>query len=156
VESMTKKETPIDREKLPLNLQILTDEEIQELRADARKQVVTELSKQARDEYFAKALSEARSASIPDEEIIHVQIDVAPWCPGATIDGVQYFHGYTYPVKKSVACVLFEQMWRTWEHQDELDGRGRSESVRQFYRGPRNLTIGPRHQYMPNSSLLGV
>jgi len=149
---MSRKETPIDRTKLPLNLQILTDEELQELRQEARKTVVAELSKQARDEYFAKALAEARQASIAEEELIHVQIDVAPWCPGATIDGIQYFHGYTYPVKKSVACVLFEQMWRTWEHQDELDGRGRSEA----YRRPRNLSIGPRHLGVSNTALLGV
>jgi hypothetical protein len=149
---MSKKDKPIERDKLPFNLQILSDEELQELREEARTTVLAELSKSARDEYLKRMIKEARSAHIPDEEIFQVQIEVAPWSPGMMIDGVQYFHGYTYQVPKSVACVLFEQMWRTWEHQDQLDGRKRAEA----YRRPRNIHIGPHNINASNSSLLAV
>jgi hypothetical protein len=149
---MSKKDNPFDRTSLPFNLQILTDEELQELRAEARTTVLAELSKAARDEYLQKMIKEARSDHIADEEVLHVQIEVAPWSPGMMIDGTQYFHGYTYQVKKSLACVLFEQMWRTWEHQDQLDGRKRAES----YRRPRNVMLGPHNINTPNSVLLAV
>ena len=39
------------------------------------------------------------------------------------------------------AIVMYEQMQRSWLHQDEIDGRSRFNS----YRKPQNITIGPRN-----------
>ena len=147
------KDNPFDRTSLPFNLQILTDEELQELRAEARTTVLAELSKAARDEYLQKMIKEARSDHIADEEVLHVQIEVAPWSPGMMIDGTQYFHGYTYQVKSLLACVLFEQMWRTWGTSGSI---GWKRSGQRSYRRPRNVMLGPHNINTPNSVLLAV
>lgn len=126
--------------KIPTKLSLLSVEDKAALQAEARKSVVEEMTQDARDEYFRKAIAEARRAHVPDEQILHVFIDTAPFVPHIAIDGVAYYHGYAYDVPRTRAAVLYEQMQRSWLHQDEIDGRSRFTA----YQRPQNRVIGPR------------
>lgn len=126
--------------KAPVNPKLLSKEDREELKAQARKSVLEELTQEARDDYFTKALAEARRENTPADQIIDIFIDIAPFLPYIAIDGVQYFHGYTYSVPRTRGAVLFEQMQRSWLHQDEIDGRSRFNP----YRRSQNTVIGPR------------
>ena len=127
--------------KAPANYKLLSKEELQELKATAAKTVLEEMKQDARDEYFKEAIAEARRGHTPSDQIISVTIDIAPFVPYIAIDGVQYFHGYSYPVPRSRALVLYEQMQRSWQHQDEIDGRSRFDP----YRRARNTVVSPRN-----------
>jgi hypothetical protein len=136
----------------PVNMKLLSKTEKEELRAEARKSVLEELTQEARDAYFKQALLDVRRENAPAAQIVDVMMDMAPFLPHIAIDGVQYFHGYTYPVERTRAVVLYEQMQRSWLHQDEIDGRSRFNP----YRRAQNVTIGPRHMGQPTAGANGV
>lgn len=125
--------------KPPTKMSLLTKDEKDALITEARKTVLSEMTQDARDEFFRQALADVRRSHTPAEQILSVFIDIAPFLPYIAIDGTQYFHGYSYDVTRSRAHVLYEQMQRSWQHQDEIDGRSRFNP----YRRAQNLTIGP-------------
>jgi hypothetical protein len=127
--------------KSPVDHKLLSKEDKAALREQARKSVLEELTQEARDDFFSRALAEARRASTPADQILDIFIDVAPFVPFIAIDGIQYFHGYTYQVPRNRAAVLYEQMQRSWLHQDEIDGRSRFNP----YRRAQNTVLGPRN-----------
>lgn len=127
--------------KAPANFKLLTPEERKELKAEAARTVLEEMTQVARDEYFKAAIAEARREHTPQDQIVPVTIDLAPYVGYIAIDGVQYFHGYAYQVPRSRSVVLYEQMQRSWLHQDEIDGRSRFNA----YRRSQNTVIGPRN-----------
>lgn len=131
---------PEGPKKIPIKLSLLTAVEKEEIRKQARATVLAEMEQDARDEYFKTAIAEARRDNTPQDQIIQVVIDIAPFLPHISIDGVMYFHGYEYSVPRSRALVMYEQMQRSWQHQDEIDGRSRFNP----YRRAQNTTIGPR------------
>lgn len=138
--------------KPPTNLSMLTEEEKKALYEEARASVLAEMEQDARDVYFQQALKEVRRGHSPKDQIVEVMIDIASFLPYIAIDGIQYFHGYTYPVERNRAVVLYEQMQRSWQHQDEIDGRSRFNP----YRRPQNAVIGPRHAAQPTRGANGV
>lgn len=121
------------------------------LTAEAKASVVAEMEQDARDAYFKTELERIRRAEIPDEALVFVMIDAAPYIPYVMLDGTQYFHGYTYEVAHSVRMVLLEQMQRSWLHQDEIDGRSRFNP----YRRPQNQTIGLHDMGTPTVGVNG-
>lgn len=145
-----KKETP--RRKMPVRKDLLSKDDRETLDSEAQKSVAAELAQDARDAYFAEALAKARRAHVPSDELLNVTIDVAPYVPFIMLDGVQFFHGYTYQVANRVRMVLMEQMQRSWLHQDEIDGRSRFN----LYRRPQNVTIGPHNQGQPTVGANGL
>lgn len=136
----------------PTNFNLLTKEQKAALREEAEKSVLEEMTQEARDEYFRAEISRARRAKTPSDQILEIFIDIAPFLPYIAIDGVQYFHGYTYPVPRNRAAVLYEQMQRSWLHQDEIDGRSRFNP----YRKAQNQVIGPRHMGTATAGANGV
>ncbi len=50
------------------------------------------------------------------------------------IDGVKYFHGGTYTVPRPKYDVFAEQMYRSQEHQNQIDGKSRVDLARRMYR----------------------
>lgn len=136
----------------PTDISLLTDEEKKALRESARKSVLEEMKQEARDEYFRQALTAVRRKNTPAAQMIDVFIDIAPFLPCIAIDGVQYFHGYTYSVERTRAAVLYEQMQRSWLHQDEIDGRSRYNP----YRKAQNTVIGPRNIGQSTTGANGV
>ena len=127
--------------KIPTDVSLLTEDERKALREEARKSVLEEMKQDARDEFFRQVMAEARREKTPASQIIQVFVDIAPFLPYIAIDGTQYFHGYTYDVERTRALVIYEQMQRSWLHQDEIDGRSRFDP----YRRAQNTVIGPRH-----------
>ena len=141
-----------DPRKIPVDMALLSKEDKTALREEAKKSVFAEMEQDARDAYFKQAMAEARRAQVPADQMLHVMIDAAPFLPHIMIDGVMYFHGYGYDVPQNQALVLYEQMQRSWQHQDEIDGRGRTEA----YRRPQNRVLGPRHAGTATSGANGV
>jgi hypothetical protein len=129
---------PAKVKKLPVDLSLLTEDDRKALAVEARKSVLEEMKQDARDKYFADEMAKLRREQTPADRLVEITIDVAPFVPYIALDGVQFFHGYTYPVTVAQAAVINEQMWRSWQHQDEIDGRNRSEA----YRRPQNRRIG--------------
>lgn len=127
--------------KLPVKPALLSKEDREELTKQAQKSVAEEMTQDARDAYFAEQVAAARRAEIPADQMVQVTIDTAPYVPFIMLDMVQFYNGYTYEVPRKQACVLWEQMQRSWHHQDEIDGRRRSEQ----YRRPQDRRIGPQH-----------
>lgn len=125
----------------PTDISLLTDVEKKELRQQAKESVLEEMKQEARDEYFRQALTSVRRKNAPAAQIVEIFVDIAPFLPYISIDGVQYFHGYTYQVERTKAAVMYEQMQRSWLHQDEIDGRSRYNP----YRKAQNTVIGPRN-----------
>jgi hypothetical protein len=143
---------PEERKKLPVRFDLLTAEEKAALREEAKKSLLAEQSQDARDAYFAKEMAQLRRAEVPADQIVPVMIDAAPFISNIMIDGIQFFHGYTYDVPVKQAQVLYEQMQRSWHHQDEIDGRSRLEA----YRRPNNTVLGPQHAGTPTRGANGV
>lgn len=138
--------------KIPVNKNLLSADEREALKAEARKSVLEEMTQDARDAFFKDAMAAVRRENIPAEQYVHVMIDVAPFIPFIMIDGTQYFHGYGYDVEQRRALVLYEQMQRSWLHQDEIDGRRKSDA----YRRPVNQVLGPQHMGQATRGANGV
>lgn len=133
--------TPREPKKIPVDLKLLSAEDKKALKEEARKSVLAEMEQDARDAYFKLVLTDARRQHIPAQQFIHVTMDLAPYLPHVMIDGVMYFHGYGYDVERHQAIVLYEQMQRSWQHQDEIDGRSKYNP----YRRAANTVLGPNH-----------
>ncbi len=124
---------------LPVDLNLLTDEDRKSLTAEARKHVLDGMRQDARDKYFQTELTKLRSEKLPSEQYVRLSIESAQYVPFFMIDGVQFYNGYTYDVTRKVAAVLMEQMQRSWQHQEEISGRSKYNP----YRRPREAKIGP-------------
>jgi hypothetical protein len=123
---------------------LLTDDDRKALTAEARKSVLEGLKQDERDAWFEEERLRLRRESVPEEQLVFVTIDTAPFLAFIMLDNVQFFNGYTYEVPQSQAAVILEQMHRSWRHQDEIDGRGKTEAHR-----PLNTHLGPRHAGTP-------
>jgi len=143
---------PREPRKIPIDTKLLSDEDKLALRKSAEALIREEMTQDARDAYFAKQLAELRRAQIPEERSVSVTINVAPFVPFLLIDGDQYFADYTYDVPASRAAVLYEQMQRSWAHQDEIDGRSRFNA----YRRPNNMVLGRGHVNAPTRGANGI
>lgn len=137
---------------IPARTDLLNEEERAALTAEARKSIVEEMAQDARDAFFASEMERLRAEQIPAETIVNVTMDLAPFVTNVMIDGVQFFHGFTYPVPHCRRIVLLEQMQKSWQHQDEIDGRSRFNS----YRRPQNLSIGLHDMGTPTRGANGV
>lgn len=142
---------PIDRT-IPVNLNVLTDEDRAALTAQAKSSIKDEMAQDAKTKFYELELARLRRAEVPADQIETLTMDFAPFITFAMIDGIQYFHGYSYQVPHKLAVVLMEQMQRSWKHQDELDGRSRFQP----YRRPNNTVLGPQSAGTPTRGANGV
>jgi len=122
----------------PADFSLLTEEERKALREAARESILEEMKQEARDKFYAKERENLRRAQVPADKIVDIEINSAPYVPHFLIDGKPYYNGYTYKVPSRLAAVLYEQMQRSWRHQDEIDGRTRAQNL------SRNIRLGPR------------
>lgn len=137
---------------MPADMSSLSDEDRVSLSREAAKSVKEESEQVSRDAFYAAEVSRLRAARIPADRLVHVTVDIAQFAANIMLDGVQYFHGFTYEVPHRVRLVLMEQMQRTWQHQDEIDGRSRFAP----HRRPMNLQLGPQHMGTPTRGANGV
>lgn len=127
-----------DQTELPVDYSVLSKTEREALTQTAQQSVDEAVKQKASDAYFAKETERLRRKHIPSEQYVRIVIDSAPYVPYFMLDGVQFFNGYEYQVVRSQAAVLTEQMQRSWQHQDEVDGRSRFAP----YRRAQGMKIG--------------
>lgn len=132
---------PPEPKKIPADLTLLSADVKAELKKEAKASLLAEMEQDARDKFFQDEMASLRRGQVPADQIVRIAIDLAEYAPNLMIDGVYYCHGYEYDVPQKTAVVLLEQMQRTWQHQDEIDGRSRFAA----YRKPRGTTIGNSH-----------
>ena len=133
---------PVDDKKIPVDPALLSDVDRAELDKAAVAALAEEMKQDARDKYYADAKDQLRRGKTPADKFEMLMINAAPYVPFLMLDGVMFYHGYTYKVTGAQAAVLREQMQRSWLHQDEIDGRSKFNP----YRVQRNMVIGPRDQ----------
>lgn len=114
---------------------ILSEKEIAAIKAEAKAKILAE-----RKSAEKKKILEQETQRLKNEEglvtgdsykdeIVSITVDLAPFSPSININGRPYWHGRTYNVARHVADSLREQMYRTWQHQNEIDGK----SLNEFY-----------------------
>lgn len=129
----------------------LTEDEIKQIRAQARKEALEELKAGQRSALKAKLLKEERVALSPqaEEEIVGFTLEMPSYAMHwpMVIDGVWYFHGKYYEVPLSKYEVFAEQMYRAFEHQRVIDGKSIAEDGRRQYREqqPGQFLSGKQH-----------
>lgn len=113
---------------------LLTDAEIKALRAEAKTAVDAERKKAAREKIKAKFIQEERAAHDPVQEMVTVRLALAEYAEGLVIDGVKYFHNGLYTIPRAKYDVFLEQMFRSHEHQNQIDGKSRIDLQRRMWR----------------------
>jgi len=117
---------------------LLAPEDMEALRKEARASILEEMKQAARDKFFENEREKLRREKVPADTLVDIEINSAPYVPYFMLDGKSFYNGYTYKIPSKVAAVLYEQMQRSWRHQDEIDGRSRVENL------ARNIRIGLR------------
>lgn len=133
------------RQEMPISLELLSAEEKAALTAEAEAAIADQRKAKASTEFFDKELERLRREHTPTARMVNIVIDSAPYVPFFMIDGQQFLNGYEYIVPYYQALVLQEQIQRSWQHQNEIDGRSRHASLRR----ETNMTIGARHAGTP-------
>lgn len=123
-----KADTPVKAE--------LSEQDIEEARAKAREEVRAELRKKAVAEVIAAEKEKLRREAAGEtgdgwkDEIVNCTIDLAEHSDRITLDGNQYFHGHTYKVRRVVSDTLREIMQRSYQHQDQIEGKSLTDTLR--------------------------
>lgn len=126
---------------------ILTNKQVLAVRAQARKEMLADQVAAAKasllDEEKQRLLVEegVSTGSSALDEIVSITLDLADHTDKLVVNFAPYWHGITYTVPRHVANSLREQMWRGWQHQHILDGKGIAES----YQRQRVSSISPKH-----------
>ena len=131
--------------------ELLSDEDITEIRAKAREQVDTDRKKQAKEELKSRFLKEERHRSDPDEELIALTIDLPGFADRVTIDGTVYMQGVTYRFPKKQYESIRDQMAQSWKHEAQTGGANRDA-----YRQPRTTALRPGLENVTTSQLMRV
>lgn len=124
--------------KAKVDISIVPEKKIEELRAKAKAKVEKDRQAAAEAQLMAQFELEERQQGGLEEEMVDVTIDLAPYSDRIVLDGVVYFQGQTKTVRASVAEVITEIQGRTWEHQAQIDGKSEN-----FYRKERGQRVVP-------------
>lgn len=114
---------------------LLTAAEIDAIRKEARAEIMAD--KRGKMKQEMKAAEKQRllreegltTGNTHADEILSITIDLAPYAPYININSQCYYHGRTYQVPRHVADTLRDQMFMTWKHQNQIDGK----DAAQFY-----------------------
>lgn len=109
---------------------LLTPDEIDQIRKDARAKVEAEVKNARKKALMTDAVlaERVRLGLVREEDIqrdIPVTIDLAEYADRITLDFRMYMQGHTYMVSPKVAATLHEIMERTHRHQAEIEGKTR-------------------------------
>jgi hypothetical protein len=134
-----------------LEFSTLTEAEKEEIRKTALETVEKERHARAEEACMVVAMDEARKSLLPEAEMTDIFIDLPGHAARILIDGVEYLHGFTYPVTIAQAATMTDIMQRAWDHEDEVGGANRN-----FYRKPRHQTLTRQHRNVSTRQLAGV
>ena len=71
------------------------------------------------------------------DELVSITIDLPEFAPSIIVNSEPYYHGQTYTVQRHIADSLREQQARSWNHQNEIEGKG----IADRFRRPHNRII---------------
>lgn len=123
----------LDEDGTPRLHHILTNAEYRTAQDGARDQLVKERRLAA-----IKAVKEEELQRLRNEEgmvtgdkakdqMVQITLDLAPHSDRVTINMAAYWHGFTYTVPRHVADTIRDMQARGWVHQDEIDGKSRTQ-----------------------------
>lgn len=128
----------------------LTEEEKLRLEEEARQEVEEEAREEKKRVFKEAARSRMKRRQLFSEgkdddgdDLEEVTLDLAPMQSDIRLDGKSYYHGRKYKVKKSIAAVLRDQMYRGWD-QEAARTKEKPDALRnkQKYLGSRGMTVG--------------
>ena len=122
---------------------VFTQEEIDVLRAKAKKQIDDQIKKQKEEALLAQFVEEAKRAHDPSEEIVSVQIDVPGFAKDIRIDGVVYQQGEIREFTVKQAASIRDIMGNMWKHESTVGQANASQYRPVSNHGAGNTTIGP-------------
>lgn len=114
---------------------LFSPKELAEIKAKAREEILSEKKAAAKKDLIAKEkLRLQREEGLTTgnshmDQIVSINIDLAPYSDRILVNGSAYWHGQRYSVPRHIAMSLQETMFRSWQHQAEIKG----ESLREFY-----------------------
>jgi hypothetical protein len=118
---------------------VLTNAEVEEAIAEAKKRLDAAERKAARDKLIAESMDQIRrernalTGQVDLDEEVTVTIDVAEYTDRIILDGEQFFHGQTYKLPRHKAATVNEMMFRSYMHQAQLDGKDPQEAYRRSH-----------------------
>jgi hypothetical protein len=131
---------------------LLTDEELAQLRKDAANLVRVEEQDKLKKKKLEQFMKEARAEYAPEEELRRILIDLPGHSSLIRINETEYHHNHVYDVSLSLYRCLNEILYRAWQHEDVVGGVNRDK----YIKPARNMTLTPVHLDTPNASLLRV
>lgn len=108
---------------------IMTLAEINDIKAKARADIMADKKGKLKQDMLAAEKQRLQreegltTGNGHQDEILSLTIDLAPYAPYININGQCYYHGRTYQVPRHVADTLRDQMFMTWKHQNQIDGK---------------------------------
>jgi hypothetical protein len=125
-----------EAEKAEESRSILTDKEIEDAKRIARERIEKALKESEKERIIAEEMRRfqaeegKRTGKVDLDEEVSVTIDLAEFAAKLTINGQDYWHGYTYTVPRHVYDTMRDIMFRGHLHQNALDGK----DLATFYR----------------------
>jgi len=131
------------RQALPASLDIeklLSSEEREKITREAKAKIDARDKLDAEEAFLNAELARLDGEAHPEkvEEMRDVVIDLALYADRIILDGVVYFHGSRYKVRKSQYDVIQEIMDRTRRHDDEIHS---GEPGDDYYRKSRQMKV---------------
>lgn len=151
VPSSPKKERPPQGETPTRVIEgILDEEDMEELREMAKKQVELEFKAVARQQKLKELVALERAKLDPEEEMVDVLIDLPGHAENIMINYRKFHHGHTYTVGMSQYRTLIDIQARAWEHEDVVGNvnRNRNQPV------PRGTRVNFHTQQVVNPPFL--
>lgn len=118
-------------EPIPEESAILTPGEIEKIKAEARASILSAKKANAKKKLLADETRRLRNeeglttGNAHSDEIVNITIDLPLFSPHILINSQAYWHGHTYPVPRHVADTLRSQMFNSWKHQSEIEGKSK-------------------------------
>lgn len=113
----------------PADAPLLSEAEIAAIRAQARAEIMADKRGKLKQELLAAEKQRLKNeeglttGNSHMDEVVSISIDLAPYAPYININSQCYYHGRTYQVPRHVADTLRDQMFQTWKHQNQIDGK---------------------------------
>lgn len=111
------------------NMSLFTDQELLDLKKEAEDELTLESKTKAAAAFKEQEKQKIRQEKLfadgkdaEGEDLELVLLDLAPHSPNITLDGRQYFHGFSYKFTQAQAATVKDAAHRTWEHEREIGG----------------------------------
>lgn len=124
---------------------LLSNEEVEEAKAEARRQVEAAAHKAAKKKIIDDEMQRLRTeeglvtGDGTKDQMVRIALDLAPHSPFIVLNHRPYYHAQTYTVARHVAETLREIQQNGWRHQDEIDGK----SLKEHYQRARDTGLSP-------------